>query len=166
MAWEARSGLKHRCLAAWRDEHCCGRNGLGSPFGIETSHILGSPMYGVGRNGLGSPFGIETDLRHHARWTLDNVGMAWEARSGLKLLPFPRFYDGQYMHVGMAWEARSGLKRLHSYIQDSLILYVGMAWEARSGLKPELLLVGALLGVGRNGLGSPFGIETQELAAC
>src|SRR6266852_4065955 len=135
MAWEARSGLKHRCLAAWRDEHCCGRNGLGSPFGIETSHILDSPMYGVGRNGLGSPFGIETDLRHHARWTLDNVGMAWEARSGLKLLPFPRFYDGQYMHVGMAWEARSGLKHR----------------SAMNSYPPCLC---------RNGLGSPFGIET------
>ncbi len=34
-----------------------------------------------------------------------------------------------------------------------------MAWEARSGLKPEQVRIGASDGL--NGLGSPFGFETN-----
>ena len=37
------------------------------------------------------------------------VGMAWEARSGLKLMA-ASVYRTRYIVVGMAWEARSGLK--------------------------------------------------------
>src|SRR6266568_5005371 len=61
MAWEARSGLKLLSLSANRNP-TLSRNGLGSPFGIETmaifpiDHALLLPC----RNGLGSPFGIET----------------------------------------------------------------------------------------------------------
>jgi len=45
-------------------KYCCGLNGLGSPFGIETHHPTGrqrEQRYWL--NGLGSPFGIETLLR-------------------------------------------------------------------------------------------------------
>ena len=60
----------------------------------------------------------------------------------------------------MAWEARSGLKRLKQVMIVVPTISVGMAWEARSGLK-LILLLSFNLGVnGRNGLGSPFGIET------
>ncbi len=36
MAWEARLGLKHAFVGDHRS-HKCWLNGLGSPFGIETS---------------------------------------------------------------------------------------------------------------------------------
>src|SRR6266581_2529498 len=59
MAWEARSGLKLQApvitLAVFR-----GLNGLGSPFGFETTTQRtppGSPPNWL--NGLGSPFGFE-----------------------------------------------------------------------------------------------------------
>ncbi len=60
MAWEARSGLKLRfrrsSLALM-----CGLNGLGSPFGFETSLCEGLYLVPFERlNGLGSPFGFET----------------------------------------------------------------------------------------------------------
>ena len=59
MAWEARSGLKPIQQYCPKVKHR-GRNGLGSPFGIETFGPVG-----------------HLDLRLY-------VGMAWEARSGLK----------------------------------------------------------------------------------
>ncbi len=37
MAWEARSGLKRCCGCCFRQEQLLWLNGLGSPFGIETS---------------------------------------------------------------------------------------------------------------------------------
>ncbi len=84
------------------------------------------------RNGLGSPFGIETSFNLGCAWKICKVGMAWEARSGLKQTGLigspPRIF------VGMAWEARSGLKQ-RSYKVGHDRLSVGMAWEARSGLK-------------------------------
>jgi hypothetical protein len=60
MAWEARLGLKlspHQRLLIG----IAGLNGLGSPFGIETSLVIGySAPDKAWLNGLGSPFGIET----------------------------------------------------------------------------------------------------------
>ncbi len=62
MAWEARLGLK----LEWRSNKVRTRwwlNGLGSPFGIETSLYPGiSHSMDEWLNGLGSPFGIETVL--------------------------------------------------------------------------------------------------------
>ncbi len=60
MAWEARSGLKP--FSNWPNaSDTLSRNGLGSPFGIETiAHLALSFFTMFGRNGLGSPFGIET----------------------------------------------------------------------------------------------------------
>ncbi len=62
MAWEARLGLKPSCKISNQDKYQW-LNGLGSPFGIETSYCRGVWVgsYG-GLNGLGSPFGIETIL--------------------------------------------------------------------------------------------------------
>src|SRR5216684_366587 len=81
------------------------RNGLGSPFGIETAinAVTSDPV--LCRNGLGSPFGIETSKLRAIRSHHCTVGMAWEARSGLKL----GFHQGERptCWVGMAWEARS-----------------------------------------------------------
>jgi len=37
-----------------------------------------------------------------------------------------------------------------------------MAWEARSGLKQEDLTTSAMCFARLNGLGSPFGFETEE----
>src|SRR6266849_5468933 len=59
MAWEARSGLKHR-LKFSKSAHPLCRNGLGSPFGIETTPHKLDGRTNLCRNGLGSPFGIET----------------------------------------------------------------------------------------------------------
>src|SRR6266480_1731265 len=87
------------------------------------------------------------------------VGMAWEARSGLKLIN--DFATRYVFFVGMAWEARSGLKLGLTESRTSSSSAVGMAWEARSGLK---LLICELLCnycACRNGLGSPFGFETS-----
>ncbi len=39
MAWEARSGLKHTLSPSFLNYFAC-RNGLGSPFGFETSQSL------------------------------------------------------------------------------------------------------------------------------
>src|SRR6266849_7516038 len=107
MAWEARSGLKldnipavggempgrnglgspfgiepstYRC----RTGPSCRRNGLGSPFGIETIFARTNTISKTGRNGLGSPFGIENTQDTPCAPLISNVGMAWEARSGLK----------------------------------------------------------------------------------
>ena len=60
MAWEARSGLKHQTVGHHLVQ-ACGRNGLGSPFGIETATHK-EPCY--------QPCSGE---------------MAWEGRWGLKL---------------------------------------------------------------------------------
>src|SRR6266581_3972679 len=83
MAWEARSGLK----LFWAPEpgyHSLRRNGLGSPFGIETILPTVIGVFIVSRNGLGSPFGIETFYSSLVILQENQVGMAWEARSGLK----------------------------------------------------------------------------------
>ncbi|SRR6266566_3335866 len=86
------------------------------------------------------------------------VGMAWEARSGLKLIGLHAYRRKE--SVGMAWEARSGLKPVAAAIAKQKI-NVGMAWEARSGLKHgDLKLRARMRRRSRNGLGSPFGIET------
>ena len=62
------------------------------------------------------------------------VGMACEARSGLKLSFLPLRQGATT--VGMACEARSGLK-LGFPIGSVVTCVVGMACEARSGLKPS-----------------------------
>ena len=84
MAWEARSGLKHtkRDIKLLQSPR---RNGLGSPFGIETRPAVAQedPDHRC-RNGLGSPFGIETARFVAFVPSSSLVGMAWEARSGLK----------------------------------------------------------------------------------
>src|SRR6266487_6721969 len=91
MAWEARSGLKplnppRRTTIAKR------RNGLGSPFGFETTKAnLVFPLKELWRNGLGSPFGFETDLCLMTDCPCFGGEMAWEARSGLKLGQTVRF---------------------------------------------------------------------------
>src|SRR5260370_33934381 len=59
MAWEARSGLKLYVTPIPNARVLC-RNGLGSPFGIETFLNGLQRMAHLCRNGLGSPFGIET----------------------------------------------------------------------------------------------------------
>src|SRR6266568_4513848 len=87
------------------------------------------------------------------------VGMAWEARSGLKLIVLV-FFPGRILIVGMAWEARSGLKPGGPKPKPSGTR-VGMAWEARSGLKPGGIEGEACPTNSRNGLGSPFGFETD-----
>ncbi len=59
----------------------------------------------------------------------------------------------------MAWEARSGLK-LRNWPHADARFHVGMAWEARSGLKHRSAMNSYPPFLCRNGLGSPFGIET------
>ncbi len=60
MAWEARSGLKHYRQLSYQLVYCR-LNGLGSPFGIETTQEIMKQLWLLKRlNGLGSPFGIET----------------------------------------------------------------------------------------------------------
>ncbi len=45
MAWEARSGLKQNILPG--SSNAYNRlNGLGSPFGIETLHVIKQPLDG------------------------------------------------------------------------------------------------------------------------
>src|SRR6266699_2159938 len=59
MAWGARLGLKHQINPAI--QAAIGRlNGLGSPFGFETSHQRSFVQMCSWLNGLGSPFGFET----------------------------------------------------------------------------------------------------------
>jgi len=75
MAWEARSGLK-RNNHLHDTEDFPGLNGLGSPFGFETTMwAFEQLLSGLGLNGLGSPFGFETfsverqsDLTRLAKW--------------------------------------------------------------------------------------------------
>jgi len=55
MAWEARSGLKQQG-AVIPSDFKLRLNGLGSPFGIETTHGLCGPEQSPWLNGLGSPF--------------------------------------------------------------------------------------------------------------
>src|SRR6266566_7005530 len=86
--------------------------------------------------------------------------MAWEARSGLKLFPYKRLQAVWW--VGMAWEARSGLKQAFRASQHVRMFWVGMAWEARSGLKQQCRIWMNSIQICRNGLGSPFGIETYS----
>jgi len=59
MAWEARSGLKRLIQQLVRSisERL---NGLGSPFGFETTLPRYNARTCQGLNGLGSPFGFET----------------------------------------------------------------------------------------------------------
>ncbi len=59
MAWEARSGLKLRGIHL-EVRGILWLNGLGSPFGIETSNKPCMRGLLIWLNGLGSPFGIET----------------------------------------------------------------------------------------------------------
>ena len=142
MAWEARSGLKHPDAIQSRildvdelPEHVGmaweARSGLKHMYGVTLSTIL------ISRNGLGSPFGIET-FNWQDQYPVIKVGMAWEARSGLKLSCTSRHCRAYHLSVGMAWEARSGLK---------LLLCLTYTDEIR-----------------RNGLGSPFGIETASVS--
>ncbi len=63
----------------------------------------------------------------------------------------------------MAWEARSGLKP-DAVLDFKRYDVVGMAWEARSGLKQLQLAKSQENPQSRNGLGSPFGIETASLS--
>ncbi len=44
-----------------------------------------------------------------------------------------------------------------------MVAAVGMAWDARSGLKLFSFMVCIICLGGRNGLGSPFGIETTPM---
>src|SRR6266702_2063352 len=63
MAWGARSGLKHLHLRRFKLCGLCRLNGLGSPFGIETTreHDMHERIRRL--NGMGSPFGIETPIK-------------------------------------------------------------------------------------------------------
>ncbi len=58
MAWEARSGLKQLALSK-KGDLFPGLNGLGSPFGIVTKHIVCFKPPFQGLNALGCPVGIE-----------------------------------------------------------------------------------------------------------
>ncbi len=57
---------------------CGARSGLKPPF------ITDEQRGYIGRNGLWSPFGIETDMVTHLWTVVVKVGMACGARSGLK----------------------------------------------------------------------------------
>jgi len=84
MACGARSGLKQLayCMTVVRKARvgmaCGARSGLKPPF------ITDEQRGYIGRNGLWSPFGIETDMVTHLWTVVVKVGMACGARSGLK----------------------------------------------------------------------------------
>ena len=88
-----------------------------------------------------------------------SVGMAWEARSGLK-----RFF-AVHLTVLNEW-CRNGLgspfgiETREGMSPPWQVIRAGMAWDARSGLKQRKLHLIDDLAIRRNGLGSPFGIET------
>ena len=94
MAWEARSGLKQYMLTIVIAFVHMSRNGLRCPFGFETRFPVRVSIVStlLRRNGLGSPFGFETP----------------------RILPL--IQNMIYRAVGMAWEARSGLKLFHPYV--------------------------------------------------
>ncbi len=88
--------------------------------------------------------------------------MASTARLGLKHISNDRTTGDPYAHVGMASTARLGLKHSCFSLTVLVIVQVGMASTARLGLKLSASSSGRLATSCRNGLYSPFGIETDQ----
>src|SRR6266487_1768224 len=83
------------------------------------------------------------------------------SRSGLK--QFLRFHVRHQAFVGMAWEARSGLKRPSRITRPTNVIRRN-GLGSLFGIETFLLaLQGGRSRKRRNGLGSPFGIETQTV---
>src|SRR6266567_3400543 len=98
MAWEARSGLKHYRQLSYQLVYCR-LNGLGSPFGIETTQEIMKQLWLLKRiNGLGSPFGIEThnacrQSSGNGTW-LNGLGSPFGIETRLDVHPALRLYEG------------------------------------------------------------------------
>ena|SRR6266566_7402919 len=81
----------------------------GARSGLKQGTLDGDRIVEIRRNGLWSPFGIETRFSFVFQTHSYTVGMACGARSGLKRNFVPLTI--QLLYVGMACGARSGLKR-------------------------------------------------------
>ncbi len=129
MASTARLGLK--LLTGWHLTKSVRSVGMASTarLGLKQANARSLTVSVSRRNGLYSPFGIETILPPPPT----RVGMASTARLGLK-----------HIETG-------GLAMVHR---------VGMASTARLGLKHKQVYAVPRWTPGRNGLYSPFGIET------